>query len=211
MGISRRAVLALAPAVVFVRPPAASTPWRPVIVVHGSAGSAPQFRLLGRRLTANGCPSALIEAHEYDSSTADTSSAAIWAGLDARIDRLRTAAGTDRVDLIAHSLGTSVVQGYLTSDRARAARVAHYVSLDGRPASARPGGVPTLAVWGAGDPDRAVAGAKNVRLAHRFSTQTVSSVESFTEIFQFLRGGRPSTTKAPIAQAAAFSARSIAL
>ncbi|MET8262541.1 alpha/beta fold hydrolase [Micromonospora arida] len=175
---------------------AAATPtYRPVIFVHGSAGSAAQFETQAKRLASNGYPIDIIEAHEYDSPNIATTLPQVYAGLDARIARLLTATGADRVDLVAHSLGTFVSQGYLNSSPERAARVAHYVNLDGRPATSPPGGVPTLAIWGEGDPARAVVGATNVHLPDQSHTQTVSSAESFTEIFGFLRGRAPHTTR----------------
>ncbi|MEU8242203.1 alpha/beta hydrolase [Actinoplanes missouriensis] len=167
---------------------------RPVVFVHGSAGSAMQFRTQAKRLTSNGYPARLIEAHEYDSPNIATILPQVYAGLDARIDRLLAASGADRVDLLAHSLGTFVMQGYLNSSPARAARVAHYVNLDGRPAAALPGGVPTLAIWGEGDPARTVAGATNVAFPDQSHTQTVSSVETFREFYRFFRGRDPRTT-----------------
>ncbi|MEU7976017.1 alpha/beta hydrolase [Micromonospora sp. NPDC049089] len=175
---------------------AAATPThRPVIFVHGSAGSAAQFETQAKRLASNGYPIDIIEAHEYDSPNIATILPQVYAGLDARISRLLAATGADRVDLVAHSLGTFVSQGYLNSSPERAVRVAHYVNLDGRTATSPPGGVPTLAIWGEGDPARAVAGSTNVHLPDQSHTQTVSSAESFTEIFGFLRGHAPHTTR----------------
>ncbi|WP_330440969.1 alpha/beta hydrolase [Micromonospora sp. NBC_00821] len=168
---------------------------RPVIFVHGSAGSAAQFETQAKRLASNGYPIDIIEAHEYDSPSIATILPQVYAGLDARISRLLAATGADRVDLVAHSLGTFVSQGYLTSSPVRAARVAHYVNLDGRTATSPPGGVPTLAIWGEGDPARTVVGATNVHLPNQSHTQTVSSAESFTEMFGFLRGHAPHTTR----------------
>ncbi|SCF21026.1 alpha/beta hydrolase [Micromonospora chokoriensis] len=175
---------------------AATTPtYRPVIFVHGSAGSATQFQSQAKRLSSNGYPIDVIEAHEYDSPNIATILPEVYAGLDARITRLLATTGADRVDLLAHSLGTFVMQGYLNSSPARAARVAHYVNLDGRPAASVPGGVPTLAIWGEGDSARTVVGATNVHLPDQSHTQTVSSPESFGEIFRFLRGRAPHTTR----------------
>ncbi|MCG5443177.1 alpha/beta hydrolase [Micromonospora sp. NIE79] len=183
-------------AVAVPRAEAAATPtYRPVIFVHGSAGSAAQFETQTKRLASNGYPIDIVEAHEYDSPNVATILPQVYAGLDARISRLLAATGADRVDLVAHSLGTFVSQGYLNSSPERAARVAHYVNLDGRTATSPPGGVPTLAIWGEGDPARAVVGATNVRLPDQSHTQTVSSAESFTEIFGFLRGSAPHTTR----------------
>ncbi len=192
-------LLALVLAAVLAAPaaPAAAAPPppRPVVFVHGSAGSAAQFQTQAKRLAANGYPIASIEAHEYDSPNIATILPQVYAGLDARIDRLLADTGADRVDLVGHSLGTFVLQGYLTSAPARAARVAHYVNLDGRPAAAPPGGVPTLAVWGEGDPARTITGAVNVYLTDQSHTQTVSSVESFRAMYRFFRGVPPRTTR----------------
>ncbi|MEV4510132.1 alpha/beta hydrolase [Dactylosporangium sp. NPDC049525] len=178
--------------------PAAAHParqHRPIVFVHGSAGSAQQYQTQAKRFASNGYPAALVEAHEYDSTFTLNTLDQVWSGLDARIDRLLRDAGTDQVDLVAHSLGTFVVQGYLNSSPARAARVAHYVNLDGRTATALPGGVPTLAIWGEGDPARTIAGATNVSLADQSHTQTVTSVESFTHVHRFLTGKAPRTTR----------------
>ena len=173
----------------------AGAAYRPVVFLHGSAGSALQFRTQAKRFAGNGYPDGIIEAHEYDSPNIATILPQVYAGLDARIARLLETTGADRVDLLAHSLGTFVMQGYLNSAPQRAARVAHYVNLDGRPAAAPPGGVPTLAIWGEGDPARAVAGGSNVHFPDQSHTQTVSSPESFREIFRFFRGQEPRSTR----------------
>ncbi|WP_238018459.1 alpha/beta hydrolase [Dactylosporangium sp. AC04546] len=168
---------------------------RPVVFVHGSAGSAQQYQLQAKRFASNGYPAGLVEAHEYDSTFTLNTMDQVWAGLDARVERLLRTSGADRVDLVAHSLGTFVVQGYLTSSPARAARVAHYVNLDGRTATAPPGGVATLAIWGEGDPARTIAGATNVAFPDQSHTQTVTSVESFIQVYRFLTGHAPRTTR----------------
>ncbi|MEV6302213.1 alpha/beta hydrolase [Actinoplanes sp. NPDC051861] len=208
MGITRRTLIAAttaAAAASGVAAPAAArtSRTRPVIFIHGSAGSAMQFRTQAKRLASNGYPIGVIEAQEYDSPSIATILPAVWAELDARIARLLAATGADRVDLLAHSLGTFVTQGYLNSSPERAARVAHYVNLDGRTATALPGGVETLAVWGEGDPARAVTGARNVYFPDQSHTQTVSSEESFTEIYRFLTGREPRTTRV-VAQRTAY-------
>jgi hypothetical protein len=167
---------------------------RPVVFIHGSAGSALQFRTQAKRLASNGYPERIVEAHEYDSPNVATILPQIYAGLDARIERLLAASGTAQVDLLAHSLGTFVTQGYLNSSPARAARVAHYVNLDGRTATALPGGVPTLAIWGEGDPARTVTGATNVSFPDQSHTQTVSSVPTFQAFYEFFHGRSPRTT-----------------
>jgi len=168
--------------------------FRPVIFVHGFSGGASQFETQAKRLASNGYPEDLVEAEEYDSPNIATILPQVWASLDARIARLLAASGADKVDMLGHSLGTFVMQGYLNSSPERAARVAHYVNLDGATATALPGGVPTLAIWGEGNPARAITGATNVYFPDQSHTQTVSSPESFTQFYTFFNGRAPRTT-----------------
>jgi pimeloyl-ACP methyl ester carboxylesterase len=169
--------------------------FRPVIFVHGFSGGASQFQTQAKRLASNGYPAEIIEAHEYDSPSIGTILPRVWSELDTRVARLLASSGADKVDILGHSLGTFVLQGYLNSSPERAARVAHYVNLDGAAAAAPPGGVPTLAIWGEGDPARAIVGATNVYLPDQSHTQTVSSAESFTRFYTFFNGRAPRTTK----------------
>jgi triacylglycerol esterase/lipase EstA (alpha/beta hydrolase family) len=131
---------------------------RPIIFVHGFSGSGSQFETQSKRFASNGYPAESIESHEYDSTFAGQTPAQVYTGLDERVSRLLAQTGAGQVDLLAHSLGTSLMQAYLNSSPARAAKVAHYVNLDGATAAAPPGGVPTLALWGEGDPARRLSG-----------------------------------------------------
>jgi pimeloyl-ACP methyl ester carboxylesterase len=168
---------------------------RPIVFVHGFFGSGSQYETPARRFASNGYPSTYVEAHEYDSTFATTTVPDVHAALDQRIDRLLRATGADRVDLVGHSLGTAMSQSYLNSSPERAARVAHYVNLDGATATALPGGVPTLAIWGEGNQARAVTGAQNVYFPDQAHTQTVTSAESFAAQYRFLTGRDPRTTR----------------
>ena len=203
------ALLTTTPGTAAAHPPAPAGTHRPIVFVHGSAGSAQQYQTQAKRFASNGYPAALVEAHEYDSTFALNTLDQVWSGLDARIARLLRDAGTDRVDLVAHSLGTFVVQGYLNSSPERAARVAHYVNLDGRTATAPPGGVPTLAIWGEGDPARTITGATNVALPDQSHTQTVTSAESFVHVHRFLTGKDPRTTSVVPQRRVALSGRAV--
>src|SRR5262245_65635395 len=58
---------------------------RPVIFVHGSAGSALQYETQAKRFASNGYPEDFIEAHDYDSTFATESVATVFARLDQRI------------------------------------------------------------------------------------------------------------------------------
>ena len=118
------------------------------------------------------------------------------AALDALIADVLADTGEDQVDLMGHSLGTTVSQTYLATP-ARAANVAHYVNIDGGTASAPPGGVPTLALW-AGAVNRPtppqIVGATNITIPDQEHVEVASSEESFREMYKFLRGKEPLTT-----------------
>ena len=168
---------------------------RPVIFVHGFSGSGAQFETQAQRFTSNGYPSELIALHEYDSFFGEETREDVFARLDQRIAELLDQAGTENVDLLGHSLGTTLMHDYLTSSPQRAAHVAHYVNLDGATADAPPGGVPTLAVWGQGHESRRIAGAANLYFTSQTHTQVVTSPETFEEIYTFFTDEEPGTTR----------------
>jgi len=113
------------------------------------------------------------------------------------------------VELIGHSRGTTVSHTYL-SDPTRAAKVAHYVNVDGRTASSLPGGVPTLAIWADGwlssggppsDPyARKIVGATNVYILDQAHIEACTSAESFWYMYRFLRGVSPRTVQIPVSE-----------
>jgi len=171
-------------------------PYNPVIFVHGGSGSGAQFESQAMRFTSNGYPQNYIHVLEYDSSSIATIMSQVWANLDQLIADLQNEFGVDQVDILGHSLGTTVMHGYLGSSPARAAKVAHYVNIDGRTATALPGGVPTLAIWaGRGTPDRMIVGATNVTVPNQTHVQSATSAESFFEMYKFFTGHDPETTE----------------
>ena len=174
--------------------PGAAPPIRPLIFVHGGAGSGAQFETQAMRFTSNGYPQDRLAVHEYDSTFGINTMDQVWAGLDALIAAELAESGADQVDLAGHSLGTAVLQGYLTSSAERAARVAHYVNIDGRTGTAPPGGVPTLAVWGEGNPARQIVGAENYYAPDQSHVQVATSAETFGQMYRFLTGEEPATT-----------------
>lgn len=164
----------------------------PVIFVHGQFGSADQFATNAMRFTSNGFPQGRLFAYEYDTSVQSNDEAI--AGLDNYIASVKAQTGASQVDVLAHSRGTTVMHSYLSTPE-RAASVAHYVNFDGRTADAPPGGVPTLAVWGEGDQTRAIAGAQNVYYPEKSHTEVTTSPEAFADVYRFLEGRAPKTTK----------------
>jgi pimeloyl-ACP methyl ester carboxylesterase len=167
---------------------------RPMVFVHGFSGSGAQWETQALRFTSNGYRPDLIAVHEYDSLFGVETRDQVFSRLDARIATLRTRTHSDKVDLLGHSLGTSLMQAYLNSSPSRAASVAHYVNLDGLPAASPPGGVPTLAIWGSGSTARRITGATNIYFPNQTHVQVVTSPETFEEVYSFFTGAEPATT-----------------
>ena len=177
-------------------PPAASAPAsrRPIVFVHGGAGSGAQFETQALRFATNGYPSSLIHVFEYDSQFKVETFDQVQHRLDHEIHLIRQLSGADQVDLLGHSLGTRVAQSFLSATPAQASQIAHYVHIDGDPAEFPPGNVPTLAIWaGVGTRDRAIEGATNVTVANQTHVQVATSAESFAHIYRFLTGASART------------------
>jgi Lipase C-terminal domain len=70
------------------------------------------------------------------------------------------------------------------------------VNLDGATATAPPGGVPTMAIWGTGvgDLSRTIPGAVNLYNSDESHTQTVTSARTFAATYRFFTGRAPRTT-----------------
>jgi pimeloyl-ACP methyl ester carboxylesterase len=171
----------------------------PIIFVHGGSGSGAQFESQAMRFASNGYPRSYLAVVEYDSGglSFPEDLPIVHAEIDARIAELQAATGREQVDLMGHSRGTTVSHAYLAFPE-RAANVAHYVNIDGRSADAPPGGVPTLALW-AGAVNRPVqgeiVGAINVTVPNQEHIEVATSEESFFEMYHFLRGHAPLTTR----------------
>ena len=181
-----------------------------VIFVHGFDGSGAQFESQQMRLTSNGYPDSYVAVFEYDSglyasaianpATVAVQEQPLFAQLDQLIAHMKAITHRSKVDLLAHSLGTRLMQDYLNSSPQRAANVAHYVNIDGFTASAPPGGVPTLALWGtkgpiSQPPGRTIPGAQNVDIPDSSHVQTATSPLSFSYFYEFFNGSAPKTTQ----------------
>ena len=163
-----------------------------VIFVHGFVGTGGQFESQKLRFTSNGYPESWVEGIDYDSTFATESRADVHARIDRLVADMKQRTGRPKVDILGHSLGTTVMQEYLTSSPERAANVAHYVNIDGRTAEAPPGGVPTLAIWaGRGEPGRQIGGATNVTVPNQTHVEVATSRESFVEYHKFFTGKAP--------------------
>ena len=172
---------------------------RPVVFVHGGSGSGAQFQTQALRFASNGYPMEYLGVVDYNSLAIDDIEDEVHARIDEVIAELQAESGADQVDLMGHSLGTLVSQNYLRSNSERAANVAHYVNIDGRPSEDLPGGVPTLALWG--EPDFGnrteageITGGTNVHFDDQSHVQVATSAESFREMFMVFNDGEEPDT-----------------
>ena len=168
---------------------------RPIVFVHGAAGSGAQYETQSRRFDSNGYPEGYVRAFEYDSSFATNTFAQVVDRLDAFVDDLRDEFGVDQVNLVGHSLGTLVSNTYL-SNSARAAKIARYIGIDG---SSNAGcGVTSdqldcMGIW-QGTNTTGNVGGNNVRLSPQTHVQVATSAESFAAQYEFITGEPPRTT-----------------
>lgn len=155
-------------------PPLADDRVRPIVFVHGFAGSAQQYESHKMRFVANGYPAEMIVAYEHDGAGLDI--AAYAEGAIGAIDTALAEFGADQVYLVGHSRGTAVANEVL-ADPAQAAKVAKYVAIDGLPC---PEGttVPCVAPTQAEFPGQA-------------HVEVATSPESFAMQYEFLVGDPP--------------------
>jgi hypothetical protein len=170
----------------------------PILFVHGIEGSGAQFESQKMRFMSNGYPRSWFDEVDYNSTRAVVDKSEVDQQIDEAIAALKQRTGRSQVDVVAHSLGTSVMYHYLTNGpmaAERRANVAHYVNVDGQDQNP---GVPTLAVWaGRGTPGRHMDGAQNVTIPNQTHVQTMTSAESFVEYYKFLTGRRPARDIVP--------------
>lgn len=165
---------------------------RPIVFVHGFAGTAEQYERPAKLFASNGYPATWISGYEYNSTGPDGGSEP----LDAFIDAVLKRTGFDKVDLVGHSRGTMVSQAYL-SDPTRAAKVAHFANIGGRPAN-NVGGVPTLVVGSTGDklagPGEATDGAQHAVFEKPDHISVATGSEAFAAVYAFFNDGKAPKT-----------------
>ena len=167
----------------------------PIVFVHGGAGSGVQYSSVARRFVSNGYPADRIRTYEYDSSSA-AAIAAAPAGVDALVDQLRAEYGVERVNLVGHSLGTTVSTTYLSDPtHLRPAKIAHYVGVDGRSIPDCQALDPGLQCMGIFRGSTGDVGGNNVYFNGTQShVEAATSPESFAAQFRFFTGKDPATT-----------------
>jgi pimeloyl-ACP methyl ester carboxylesterase len=174
------ALSALAATFVGCRPPT-NTPSAgnvPIIFVHGIYGSGDQYRAMGLYFGSNGYDQTRIKAFDY----ASLQNLGVGTGLDAFVDGVMREFNASKVQLVGHSLGTSVVNQYMGS---HSNKVDKYVLVDG------------LGCGNTGRPCLAISEFSLPATGGGTQTHVESSVspESFAKQYQFFLGKAPTTTK----------------
>src|SRR6266568_3161324 len=133
--LTRLALTALASAALLgaVAPSAGASVFKHngIIFVHGIEGSGAQFESQAMRFTSNGYPASWIDEVDYNSTRAVGDKSEVDQQIDEAIASLKRRTGRSQVDVVAHSLGTSVMYDYLTNGAMaaqRRANVAHYIN-----------------------------------------------------------------------------------
>ena len=137
-------------------------------------------------------PGGWFDEVDYNSTRAVGDKSEVHQQIDDAIAGLKQRTGKSQVDVVAHSLGTSVMYDYLTNGAwpPSGARTSRTTSTS--TARAENPGVPTLAVWaGRGTPGRNMAGAQNVTVPNQTHVQACTSAESFVAYYEFLTGSPP--------------------
>jgi pimeloyl-ACP methyl ester carboxylesterase len=164
---------------------------RPIVFVHGFAGSGEQYERPAKLFESNGYPPTWINVYDYNSMGATGGAEP----LDKFIDAVRARTGFDKIDLVGHSRGTGVSKDYL-SDPKRAAKISHYANIAGRTAG-NEGGVPTIVVGSKGDkiagPGTARNGAQHAVLEKPDHVGAATGTESFEHVYTFFNGKAPKT------------------
>lgn len=175
-------------------------PTLPIVFVHGGSGSAAQYETQALRFASNDYPN-VVTAIDRISATPEV----INPILDDFFDEVLAETGDDRLYVVGHSLGVSVMNNYLDSSPERAARVAKYIGIDSASGPSRdrcPGGednagdwvTPCIGIFGRGDPDRQFGPDYSVQFEDQGHVEVVGSAESFVEQYQFFTGEEPETT-----------------
>lgn len=168
---------------------------RPIIFVHGLAGSASQYQTQAMRFASNGYPDDRIVAFEYSTDGLAAVTRAATGGLNETLDQFvdtqRERFESDQVYLVCHSLGTRVCSQYL-SDPERAMKVAKYIAIDGITGDSCPGDVPCMGVFVS--PENTLGG-NNLHLPSEAHVQVATSEASFAGQFRFLTGVDPERTQ----------------
>jgi triacylglycerol lipase len=99
----------------------------PIVFVHGWNGSASNWDTMAGRFEADGWPAAYLDQWSYDSHRSNATTAQ---QLSDEVDRVLTATGADKVDVVTHSMG-GLSSRYYAKNLGGSAKIDAWVSLGG--------------------------------------------------------------------------------
>lgn len=105
-------LIAAAIAAVTLALPAAAQAREPILFVHGWASSGSVWNTMISRFQADGYTSAELNNWSYNTSQSNVTTANAIA---TKVDQIRAATGAEKVDIIAHSMGSLSSRYYLKS------------------------------------------------------------------------------------------------
>ncbi|MCO5248118.1 MAG: alpha/beta hydrolase [Chitinophagales bacterium] len=160
----------------------------PIVFVHGLMASGDTYEKQVKRFTSNGY--SLDELYAYDYNSMDVLNDP-KNDLNKLIDEVLKKTKAPKVNLVGHSLGSSIVYEFCTNPL-RAAKVEHLVTLAGF-IQDRPGGpsgeIPTLNIFSMHDKvvtgGGNIRGAENLKLEHKDHYEVATCVETFDAMYSF--------------------------
>lgn len=108
--------------------PAGAVAQDPILFVHGWSSNASTWDTMVERFEADGYPSSHLSAYSYDTSKSNKDSAA--EDVEPQVESLRETTGAEKVDIVAHSMGSLNSRWYL-KELGGTGLVDEWVSLGG--------------------------------------------------------------------------------
>jgi triacylglycerol lipase len=125
--LPRRVALIGATLITLLAAPAAASALEPIVFVHGWNSSGSTWNTMASRFAAAGYPASHLDKWSY---TASQSNATTAQQLASEVQRVRTATGAAKVDIVSHSMGGLSSRYYLKNLGGQAA-VDEWVSIAG--------------------------------------------------------------------------------
>lgn len=109
--------------------PAGALALDPILFVHGWSGSASNWNTMIERFEEDGWPSSYLRAYSYNTSQSNKTDAETV--VKSEVEELKKATGAEKVDIVAHSMGSLNSRWYVKFVEGGEANVDDWVSLGG--------------------------------------------------------------------------------
>jgi triacylglycerol lipase len=109
--------------------PAGAMALDPILFVHGWSGSASNWSTMIGRFEADGYPKSYLRAYSYNTSQSNKTDAETI--VKSEVEKLKKETGAEKVDIVAHSMGSLNTRWYIKFVAGGEANVDDWVSLGG--------------------------------------------------------------------------------